>query len=58
MTLPIKDLTNDELRALANIQLKSATELCLLLSVEDCRTYLDYITSGLAAFREGFDREG
>lgn len=55
MTVPIKDLSRYELRQLANINLQSIAQLCVLLSEQDTNIYLDYIISGAQSFKEGFN---
>jgi hypothetical protein len=52
--MTIEKLPDDLLRNLANVQLHSITTTCQMMTAEDVLIYLDYVVTGLAAFREGF----
>lgn len=55
--MPTHNFTTDELRQLANINLRAISQTCLLLSELDANTYMDYVLTGLTAFKRGFNNE-
>lgn len=55
--MPLDRLTTDDLRRLANINLRAISNTCLLLSELDANTYMDYVLTGLTAFKRGLNNE-
>ena len=55
--MPTHNFTTDELRQLANINIRSVAQTCLLLSEADAHTYMNYVIIGLTAFKRGFNNE-
>jgi hypothetical protein len=46
-----------EIRKLANIQLSSMAQMCMLMTHDEVNMFIDLIIDGATAFKEGFNSE-
>jgi hypothetical protein len=48
---------HNEIRKLADIQLGSMAQMCVLMTHDEANTFIDFIIDGATAFKEGFNSE-